>query len=204
MNKIRICVSAYLNGEKNRDKKLFCCLYSILSQTYENYEIVVHHDGPIDDRLVAEKIKNLSDKIILIETAERKNQWNCDIRYEAAMLEPFPDWVIYTNDDNYYVPHFLQIMLNRTLSEKAIMVYCNVVYGHEGGGWLLSTTPIPNYIDLGCFMTHISVIKETPWNLPELFDANGKYRQDCDGIYAKIVASKGTTTKANNFLFIHN
>ena len=56
-DKVRICISAYLNKSQKRIDALYCCVYSILSQTYDNFEIYIHHDGPLDDKSLADKFQ---------------------------------------------------------------------------------------------------------------------------------------------------
>ena len=71
--KIRILVSSYLNSPfENRIATLHCLLYSLICQTYQNFEIIVHHDGPLEDKNLKEKIELIDDRISFVETQERK------------------------------------------------------------------------------------------------------------------------------------
>ena len=118
-NKVRICISAYLNDSDKKIMSAFSCVYSILSQTYENYEIYIHHDGPLKDITLANKFRSLSNKIVFIDNLEHKGNWGFYHRHKVSMIEPHSDWVLYTNEDNYYVPIFLERMINTAKSSNS-------------------------------------------------------------------------------------
>lgn len=194
MNKIRICVSTYLNDDPNREQLLLTCIHSLLSQTYKNYEIYIHHDGPLNDKTLSNKFRNLSEKIIFIDTLEHKGSWGFYHRYNISMLEPHADWVLYTNDDNYYTPVFLERMMNMALQHNSKMVYCNMI--HNGLDYQVLNTKVGvGYIDMGSFISHMDLIKSTPWT---------DYDHLADGKYAVKIAQNTNPIKDNGVLFIHN
>lgn len=194
--KIRICVSAYLNGigAEYRVKTCYTLVYSLLAQTYDNFEIYIHHDGPLDDTLLAEKFRAISDKITFIDNLEHKGNWGFYHRHSVSLMEPKPEWVLYTNEDNYYVPIFLETMINTAISNNSKMVYCNMV--HDGIGYqAIDTYPEVNRIDMGAFITHIDLIECTPFD---------NYSEKADGWYAEKLASKTNPIKNEGILFMHN
>ena len=48
-------VASYLNDEPNRINKLYCLVYSFLSQSYENWKLNIVHDGKITDEKIKKK-----------------------------------------------------------------------------------------------------------------------------------------------------
>lgn len=193
-NLIRICISAYLNDSQKKIDAAFSCVHSLLCQTYDNYEIYIHHDGPLNDSTLAEKFRKLSNKIVFIDSLEHKGHWGFYHRHNISLMEPHPDWVIYTNEDNYYVPVFLERMINAAVSNNTKMVYCDMLHSHYQWN-LFETYPELCRIDMGSFMTHIDLIKDTPWT---------DYDAGADGKYAEKVAAKTNPVKASGVLFVHN
>lgn len=194
--KIRICISAYFNGSdaEYRVNACYAIVYCFLAQTYNNFEIYIHHDGPLDDTTIADKFRAISDKITFIDNLEHKGNWGFYHRYSVSLMEPKPDWVLYTNEDNYYVPTFLETMINTALSHNSKMVYCNMVHSHHGYQ-VLNTYPAVCNIDMGAFITHIDLIECTLFN---------NYSQTADGWYAEQLASKTNPIKVDGILFTHN
>jgi hypothetical protein len=193
--KIRILVSSYINEPyESRINSLHCLLYSLLYQTYQNFEIVVHHDGPLNDKSIKEKIELIDDRISFIETNKRKNNWGFDVRYDLAIADPEADYVLFTNDDNYYVPIFLQHFINILTIKNSELAYCNLIHNERSYG-VIDAFPEIGYVDLGCFITSLRLIKETPWD---------SFDKEADGIYFKELASKTNAIKINNVLFVHN
>jgi len=193
-NKVRICISAYLNGSKKKIDAAFACVHSFLCQTYDNYEIYIHHDGPLDDKTLADKFRNLSDKIIFIDNLEHKGSWGFYHRHNVSMIEPHADWILYTNEDNYYAPVFLERMIQAANSANSKMVYCDSSHSHFDYT-VLDTAVQRGKIDMGSFITHIDLIKSTPWT---------DFTAGADGIYAEAVGRKTNPVKARGVLFFHN
>jgi hypothetical protein len=199
MNKVRFCIASYLNANPQRLFALKACIYSILYQDYENIEIFIHHDGPVNDKNIPEDIMSIDNRIKFISSEKRGDYWGFPERRPTSIIEPLPDWVIYTNDDNYYVPTFVTTMLNTALLHDAGMVYCDFLHK---GPW-----PGPDYqvlpsrvqkcwIDMGAFMTRIDVIQKCEWDV--LDDAGA------DGIYAEKIGRNTKCVKAGGILYVHN
>jgi len=193
-NKIRICISAYLNGSDKKIEAAFTCVHSFLCQTYDNYEIYIHHDGPLNDVGLADKFRSLSDKITFIDNLEHKGHWGFYHRHNVSMMEPHADWVLFTNEDNYYVPVFLERMIMTAKNHNTKMVYCDSVHSHFGYSVLNSSVKI-DFIDMGSFISHMDLIKTTQWTD---FTANS------DGIYAEKIGGKTNPIKVEGVLFVHN
>ena len=194
--KIRVVLSAYLNKEKNKRivDLAFCCVYSLLAQTYENFEIFIHHDGPLDDLNLANEFRKLSPKITFIDNLKKTGCWGFHHRHPTAMIEPHADWVLFTNEDNYYVPEFFNLMMKEVESKDTGMVYCNMIHSHYNWS-AFETIPIVNRIDMGAFMSRMDLIKSTEWT---------DFSSGADGIYAAKIAQKTKPVKVKGYLFVHN
>lgn len=193
--KIRILVSSYLNSPfENRIMTLHCLLYSLLSQTYQNFEIIVHHDGPLEDKSLKKKIELIDERICFIETEERKNKWGFHERHALATKDDNADYILFTNDDNYYVPIFLQYYVYILKSQNTELVYCNIIH-NENAYRVINTFPEIGYIDLGCYITSLRLIKNTAWTSLD---------RVADGIYFKELALKTNPVKVDSILFVHN
>ncbi len=191
--KVRFVVASYLNDPK-KVPGIFCLLYSILAQTYQNFEVIIHHDGPLDDPTLKEQIEKLSSKIKLLDNLERKQAWGHYHRHPTALIEPHADWVVFTNDDNYYVPVFLERALNTARISQSGMVYFDTVHSHYNYD-TLNVTPAISRIDIGSFIVRMDLVKDTPWT---------SYEGIADGIYAEKLAKSTNAIKTPGVLFVHN
>lgn len=193
-DKVRICISAYLNDSEQKVRAMYACVHSLLCQTYDDFEIYIHHDGPLDNPKIAEDFRNLSHKIVFIDNLERKGQWGFFHRHNTAMIEPHADWVLFTNEDNYYTPIFLERMISTANSYNSKMVHCNTVHSHFNYD-VLNTSVIRGGIDMGSFISHMDLVKITPWT---------DYHDQADGVYAEKIGSQTNPVKARGVLFVHN
>lgn len=193
--KIRIFIATYLNGEYiNRINRLYCVIYSLLSQTYQNFDILIHHDGPLEDKNIKEKIQLIDNRISFIETQERKNLWGFDVRHKLARDSKNIDYILFTNDDNYYAPIFLDVCVKTMEEYKTDMVFCNFITKSNGYMPVISQTKV-YHIDLGCYMSSYKLVKDTPWEDTTWI---------ADGLYAEKLAEKTNPIKINSLLFTHN
>ena len=201
---VGIVVASYLNDDSRRQDALTCLLSSIVAQTYPNWSVKVVHDGPVDNALPASSV-TLDPRIDFICTPNRTKQHGHPHRREQA-LAPFtykgspstvqqPEYIVFTNDDNYYMPVFLEWMLAEAVGTKSDFMYCDMVHSHRL--WQpFVTTPKKGRIDLGCFMASRDLIAKVPWTD---FSFSG------DGVYIEaLVASAKRARKLDATLFVHN
>lgn len=197
-DKIRFVVCSYLNDDPDRVKKLYGCVYSLVVQTHKNIEIYIHHDGPLNDTSIPDKIRAIDDRVVFLDNLERVYRWGFPHRRPTALIEPHADWIVFTNDDNYYLPKFCEIMLNTAFENNAGMVYCDMLHTDCNTPITthMSTYPSPGWIDMGSFMTRTDIIEKTEWdNMDEPI---------ADGIYAQKISQTTNSVKAPGILYIHN
>lgn len=202
---IGIVVASYLNDDERRSRALTCMLSSLVAQTYDNWRVKVVHDGPCNTFPFPKNEITCDPRIQLINTPERKKQHGHPHRREQA-LAPFtyndksaatcmPDYFVFTNDDNYYMPVFLEWMLAEATSAASDFVYCDMIHSHRMWQHFV-TMPKKSRIDLGSFMVHRSLVEKIPWTD---FSFSG------DGTYIEaLVAAAKCVRKLNATLFVHN
>ena len=194
--KVKILISSYLNKPyENRVNTLKCLIYSLLSQTHTNFKILVHHDGPLENKNIKLEIENIDSRISFIETPERKNQWGFDVRYKLAIEEDDCKYILFTNDDNYYMPVFLEVFVAALENTDTELCYCNLIH-NERNYTILDASPEIGNVDLGCFIASKSLIKKIPWQYSI---------KEADGIYfKKLYKNSKNPAKVTNVLFVHN
>jgi Glycosyl transferase family 2 len=195
--KVRILIATYLNDKHvNRINSLYCIVYSLLYQTYSNFEIVIHHDGPLEDISLPDRFEKIDNRIKFITMPERKGNWGFHDRWNIAIDTQDADWILFTNDDNYYVPSFLEFMLKTANEEHSDIVFCNMLH-NCGDLWKpMDTMPVCGSIDLGSYMSKTELVKKTTWD-DFSWIADYKYLE-------KLIQNGGICKKINKTLFVHN
>jgi len=168
-------------------------MYCFKSQTYQNFEFIVVHDGPDEEmRKVVEAMQDKRFKFTC--SPKRMNDWghsNKHIGVKAAT----GDYIGFTNDDNFYCPKYLEWMLHTVTIPRAAFVYCNMVHSHRG--WRPQITlPRVGEIDSGGWIAKAELVKAVPWEGTDHL---------ADGRYVEKMLSQGgiKVVKEDAFLFMH-
>jgi GT2 family glycosyltransferase len=207
------------NKENKEDKIVFIAtiynsfpeiVSSLINQTYQNWELLLIHDGRNETELVR-IINAINDsRIKFIERINRENQWGHPIRKWALenlnSLSADSDYVVITNSDNHYVPHFCEYMLKGFKNKEIIATYCSgfvhAYDSHQEEGiykyGLLKTKLELGWIDCGMVMVKKEIAVETGWN---------DMSHSSDWTYFNKIITKYGKNKWNRVLgnlFIHN
>jgi len=172
-----------------------------LSQTNPNWSLTVIHDGQAEKEVKDVFALYNDPRILCIETEKREKYWGNIHRQEALQLinGKKGDFVLLTNADNYYVPHFVQV-INDTANNDVGFIYCDFLHHNYGYALLRSKIEV-NYIDLGCFVTELKLAQSIGFHRLTRYDADGLFAKDvanfCDRNNLK-------TIKLPNVLFVHN
>ena len=187
---VTMVVAAY-----NRPKPILSLLYSLLVQTWQEFEIIVVHDGV--GEVIQEVVTSLDDsRIRFYETDRRYNDFGNSSK-ELGSLLAAGEYIGHTNDDNYYAPVYFEAMLCAMLQADADFAYCNMVHSHQGYA-AFDTHPVPGRIDGGGWICKANVVRATLW--PEL-----KSDVYADGRFAESLAVRSNrVVKVPGFLFVHN
>lgn len=149
-----------------------------LVQDSPDWKLHIIHDGPAPQD-VRDVINSYHDpRIEYEETPTVNGSWghpNRGMGLRKLSLN-HRDYVLITNDDNYYVPCFVKKMLARA-NGVAGMVYCDTVHSYFGYD-VLRTELRENYIDMGSFIVRVDVAKRVGFTYTHL-SADGTYAEKC-------------------------
>jgi hypothetical protein len=161
-----------------RSVELGILIGSFLTQTDHRWTLSIVHDGtvPEDIKRVIDYHKDL--RVRFDNTPECNGLWGHPNR--AMMLDRLAgacdDFVLITNDDNYYVPMFVQLFLEQCRADVG-MVYCNTVHSYMKYD-ILYTRVKENMIDMGSFIVRQSVAKAVGFKHRHE-QADGRYAEEC-------------------------
>jgi hypothetical protein len=165
-----------------------------------NWELTIIHDGDASGEVL--KTVSLYDdpRICYTESPERYGEYGHPNRKRfLESIEPSTDnFVLLTNDDNYYVPIFVEELLAMRLHDTG-MLYWDAVHSHFGYTVLKSEVKL-DYIDIGSFVVRTDIAKEIGFNHFD-FNGDGMYAEEC----AALCTARGLTVDyIPKPLLIHN
>jgi hypothetical protein len=111
------------------------------------------------------------------------------------------DFLLITNDDNYYVPRFVEFMTMAAIRRNGAvgLVYCDTIHSYMGYD-ILKTKMQVDYIDMGSFIVRVDVAKKTGFNGTHL-QADGQFAVECGQMCRKLKLCMEYISKP---LFVHN
>lgn len=171
--KLKIICVAY-----ERPVQLVGLICSLVAQTNPNWELYIIYDGPVPESII--KAKGLiQDKRVFFTNSETRNG-NFGHPNRKGALESLPgepeDYVLMTNDDNYYVPTFVEQMLE-SVDEKTGMVFCDTIHSYIRHAVHRSMVR-ENGIDMGAFIVKYNIAKWVGFKNVH-FSADGAYAEEC-------------------------
>jgi len=194
-----VCVSY------KRYKEIHVLINSILSQTCGAWELIVIHDGPDENmRHLAETYVRSDARIRYFETKDRFNDFGHSLR-DWGMTLANGDYLLITNDDNYYAPTFVEYMLRAACQDELDFVLCDMVHNHRFPGRYRSlpyevfvSVPRKHFIDIGNFIVKSSIAQKTGFKGRD-FDADGDF---VDAIIRQNPRLR--LGKVHKILYVHN
>jgi hypothetical protein len=147
-------------------------------QTDHNWIMSIVHDGPAPEDVL--KIIAGYDYIpfAFYETPQVNGSWgfpNRNMMLKKACPED-AEWILFCADDSYYVPRFVEYMLEEAKDDVGI-VYCDMVHSHLGHSLLPAELKV-NHIDMGAFIVRTTLAKEVGFNHIS-FAADGLFAEEC-------------------------
>ena len=198
--KIHIICVAY-----ERPIPLQILIGSFIVQTNPNWVLHIVYDGPAPQEILDIVALFTKDKRVrFYESPERYQNYghpNRKTMLQTIVTEP-GDFILMTNDDNYYVPVFVEYMIavrRQRSGQRAGIIYCNTVHSHAGYD-VHNSELHENCIDMGAFMVREDIAKITGFNHIH-FSADGTYAEECMRTCLK---NRLKAVKINKPLFIHN
>lgn len=177
MANVKIIVVAY-----QRPVRLRIMIDCFLVQTNPNWEMYVIHDGPAPDDIRRVMEDRVDPRIHFFESPERRGKYGHPNRRE--MLETIPtavnDYILITNDDNYYIPRFVDFVLS---AKNAGIVYYDCLHNYYDYDVLKCRLRV-NYIDMGALCVRADVAKKVGFTSDE-YHADGIYAEACAAFCGK-------------------
>jgi glycosyltransferase involved in cell wall biosynthesis len=189
-----------------RPQSIQVLLHCFLAQTSQNFRLLVIHDGPDAEMsvLLSEYTSRYPDRIEYIFTETRYDDYGHSLR-QLGLEQVSTPFVLFTNDDNYYVPVFVQTVLAVAHDKNADIVLYDVVHSHENAGdtiappySVLITEPRMNRFDVGAGVFRTELARAVGWR-SRGFAADGVFIED-------VLAFKPDVKieKIDQVLFVHN
>jgi hypothetical protein len=174
---------------------------SFIVQTNPNWKLYVIHDGEMPAEVSNISSHYTDDPRVTFHQSVQRNGNSGFVNRDAMMksiMGDSSDFVLGTNDDNYYVPTFVDEIL-RECRPGVGMVYCDMVL--SGIGYQLLPTILKVYhVDMGAFVVNLPLAQRVGINnLTGI--ADGLFAEDCVR-ECKILGLM--TTKIAKILFVHN
>lgn len=168
-------------------------------QTNPNWRLYVIHDGEPTKEIIAVMSLYDDSRISFTNTEQVNGFWGHPNR--KLMLQKLSggkdDFVLISNDDNIYVPTFVEYFMAQCHSSVG-MVYCNTIHSYMQYNILLTKIK-ENHIDMGSFIIRLNVAKTVGFNHTHL-SADGRYAVECFHLCQK---HRLTPVYINKALFIH-
>ena len=177
-------------------EKMQAFLLCMDAQRYSNWEVIVTTDGPASYDIRA-LVESATPAVRLVETSERLGQWGHPWRQnglDVALRSFGGDYICMSNDDNYYVPSYLELMALE-LDRGADLVLCDQLHAYRGWQWQ-RTEPRCGSCDLGCFMAKRELVAQVKWPGND-FAADGRFVEE-------LAAKAGKVAHVDRPLFIKN
>lgn len=114
-----IIIPTYKKADKLRN-----AVYSVLLQTYQNFEIIIVNDSP-DDKSYNDFEKDLRDSRIIYIKNEENSGVNFSRNRALSSKSIKSNWVIFLDDDN-------------TLSKNALETFVNYINNNQEARWIIS------------------------------------------------------------------
>lgn len=192
-----------------RYRSLPVLIHSFLAQTLQNFKLIVIHDGPDAqmNALLSPYREQYPDEFDFCFSEQRHNDYGHTLRDMGIQLAD-TDYLLITNDDNYYAPKFLEYMfmpVHQQADAPPDIVFCDMVHSHHNPGVTrqlpynhFETRPQRNFIDMGCFIARTALAQQVGFR-DKGFAGDATYFED-------LVAAAGQPkiTKIPMALFVHN
>ncbi len=171
-----------------------------LVQTDPRWKLNIIYDGQ-PPKEITSMVKSYNDSRINFSHSLIRNQNYGHPNRKTAINNikgSEDDYILMTNDDNYYVPSFVHQMLSFG-SPKTGVVMCNTIHSYFGHNLHISDLH-RGKIDMGAFIVKLSIAKAVGFN-HIFFEADGQYAEEC-GEYCK--RNLFNVIHIQRPLFIHN
>ena len=154
----------------NTESYLRHCIESVLSQTYENWELLLINDGSTDSS--GKICDNFASQDVRIKVFHKENGGVSSAR-NIGLDNAQGEWVTFLDSDDWMADEMCKEMLTAALQEEADIAYCDINMEYHGNGQTIWSA-VQCGSDREKFLNDFIVSDWTPlWNLlakKELFE----------------------------------
>jgi glycosyltransferase involved in cell wall biosynthesis len=195
-----VCVSY------KRYRNLPVLINCFLSQTLQNFKLLILHDGPDStmDSVVRPYLEAHPDELAYQCTERRYNDYGHSLR-DMGIRMCDTEYLLLTNDDNYYCPTFLEQMFVAIRHCGADIAMCDMLHSHMNPGGraqvpyrYFETLPQRGSMDIGCLITKSACAKAVGFR-DKSHDGDATFFEDV----VKFIGNP-KIVKVNQALFVHN
>ena len=167
-----------------RPRNVPVIVHSLLAQTIQNFQIIFLHDGPHEPTrlIISDLYARHPNQIAYFFTNKRYNDYGHSLR-EMGIAMADGDYLLITNDDNYYSPKFIEYMCDEIAQKNLDIVLCDMIHSHQDLGLkreshnLLITEPRRYHADIGCFLARTELAKKAGFR-DKTHDGDATYLED--------------------------
>lgn len=186
-------LASYPSAGKEREKKLLRAVNSVLSQTFDDWELLIVADGcPKTIELVSEFI---DDERVNLWEVEHKKLWS-GVPRNTGIGQAKGEWIIYLDNDDLYGEHHLEIV-NKGLRDYDWVWFDDIRYRERLGYWYVNPC---NIHQIGKHGTSNIAHKRS---LDVLWDVEGKYAHDYHFVRKLLVFKNGGKIEAPEYYVCH-
>lgn len=173
MGTLKIIMVAY-----RRIIPLRIAIDSFLNQAEPSWELHIIHDGPAQPEIKAIVDQRPDPRLHFLQTTKVNGRWgHPNRRYMLRRIEALPeDYILITNDDNYYVPIFVKTVKSY-MKHKPGIIYYNTLHNYFGYTVHHSKLKVGS-IDMGAFAVRADVAKAVGFKHDQEV-ADGYYAEEC-------------------------
>lgn len=176
---------------KYRPDRLQAFVLCMQRQRYENWEVVAVTDGPDHNWAVRGMLLPMNEpRVRVLEAPEAKGHWGHPWR-QAGIDACRGEYIGLSNDDNYYVPGYLEQMLLAMEGHGADLAFCKAL--HSYSAWDV----VPEATDLGCWIGRAELVRRAKW-------PGNAADADITHIQQLLTLTGGKAAVVSKPLFVHN
>lgn len=113
----------------NHEKYIGKCIKSVLSQTFEDWEMIIIDDGSTDDTL--QIVKSFDDSRIELVTQENKGVYRLSETYNKGLTLSSGKYIAVLEGDDFWPKNKLEIQTSCISDKEAVLVWGNCVHVDE-------------------------------------------------------------------------
>jgi glycosyltransferase involved in cell wall biosynthesis len=182
----------------NRMNNLSGMLFSLINQNNKNWiaNVVIDNEHlQMYDDIITRFQKE--DRIKFSFMGERSNDFGHTPR-NYGLKNSSSDWIIMTGDDNYYVPTFVNEVMN-AIDKDVRFIYCDMI--HNGYDYkMFNCHHSSHHIDIGNMVMKTELAKDFELKTNKI-DADGMF---CNDYINKHCKKEENIKKINKILYVHN